>query len=137
MQNNIAVIQSVYRAMTAKDGEAIHKLSHPEIEVRQSEELPWGGTYKGLQESIGFFHRVGTFLESHVRIDGMLDAGDTVAAIGRTEGTVRSNGQSFTVPFVHLWTLKDERVARLEVFLDNPAMLTALAQTAPNNQERA
>ncbi len=130
MKKNLETIRKVYEAMAAKDGEAIRELSDPTIEVRQSEELPWGGTYRGLEEAMNFFHMVSGYLDSKVTVDRLMDAGDQFVVIGKTEGTVRETGRAFSVPLVHLWGLRDGRVAALVVLLDNPVMNAALKGAA-------
>lgn len=126
MRANPSTVLKVYEAIAAKDGAAIQVLSDPEIVVQQSTELPWGGTYRGLPDCMKFFHLVQSYLDSQVTPEKMIDAGDQVAVFGRTAGVVRAGGRAFSVPLIHLWTLRAGRVCALTVLLDNPTMIDAL-----------
>jgi ketosteroid isomerase-like protein len=52
-----------------------------------------------------------------------IDAGDHVAAVGRTRGRTRAGSAAFDLAVVHVWTVRD---TRLEVYIDTPAMREAL-----------
>ena len=58
--------------------------------------------------------------------DVIFEAGDHVVQRGRTQGTVRATGVAFDIPEVHVWTLRDGKVAAAEFYIDTPAMLAAL-----------
>ncbi len=60
----------------------------------------------------------------------MFQAGNRVVQYGRTVGTVRATGVSFDLPECHVWTVDDGRVTKAEFFIDTPAMLDALGNTA-------
>jgi len=49
-----------------------------------------------------------------------------VVAVGRTRGIARATGQPFDVAAVHLWTLRDGKIAAVRAFVDHPTMLAAL-----------
>ncbi len=122
---NVKVVTSLYDALRRKDIHSMAALSNPDITVHQSEEVPWGGVYQGIEQALQFFGKVSSFLDSSVSIERILDAGDCVAVIGRTVGTVKATQQPFDTPLVHLWQLREGRIASLAVFLDH-AMLPQL-----------
>jgi ketosteroid isomerase-like protein len=62
-----------------------------------------------------------------VAIERLIDGSDRVAVIGGTYGATKSIGRRFDVPLVHLWEFKDGLAVRLEVVVDVPTMLAALA----------
>lgn len=128
----VGTVLSVYDALARKDVAAITQLTAPEIEIRQSTELPWGGIYHGAAEAMAFFGKVTSFLDSRVTVERLLDAGDTIAVVGRTLGTVRATTTPFDVPLVHVWEVSDGRIARLTVVLDNPTMLPGIVCEVPS-----
>jgi ketosteroid isomerase-like protein len=99
---------------------------HPDVEIRQTELVPWGGHYRGHTGAREFFGQVVEAIDSRVTIERFIDAGDHVAAVGRTRGHARPGGVAFGLAVVHVWTIRDERLARLEVYIDTPAMREAL-----------
>lgn len=127
---NVDMVKDIYDALRRKDAHAIAVMSRADIQVQQSAELPWGGAYAGVEQAMAFFGKVMATIDSHVKMMQILDADDHIVVVGRTAGTVKATGKEFDVPFVHVWQLEGNRVARLDVFLDNVAMLPALAQEA-------
>jgi uncharacterized protein len=123
----VALIRDGYEAYRHKDLPAILALFDPEIELYQSELVPWGGTYRGHAGAQAFFGKLLAHIDSDVDPDQLLHAGDHIVVIGRSRGRVRATGVPFDVPAVHVWTLRDRRAVRFEAYLDTPAMLAALA----------
>jgi ketosteroid isomerase-like protein len=65
-------------------------------------------------------------IDSAVNVERLIDAGDHVVAVGRSRGRTRAGGVAFDLAVVHVWTVEDTRIARLEVYIDTPPMLQAL-----------
>jgi ketosteroid isomerase-like protein len=124
--DNVATIERVYHALAARDASAIQEVFAPDVTIRQSPELPWGGDYEGLDGAFTFFLTLVEHIESQVTTESLFAAGDHVVQTGRTRGTVRANGASFDIPEVHVWELRDGKVVRYQVYIDSPAMLEAL-----------
>ena len=128
MSPNIELVQSIYAAFFRRDMPAITERLSPDFEVIQSTQLPWGGHYHGIDGLQQFFGKLTTLLNnSALPIDRYLDAGDHVVAIGRTQGTVKSNNKPFDVPLAHVWHIKNGRAVRFTPYIDNPTMLACLA----------
>ena len=123
---NVELIEKVYEALRRKDADAVAAFCASDIQVHQSDELPWGGTYTGSGEAMQFFGKVMSFIDSEVAVERILDAGDYVVMTGRTVGTSKATRRKFDVPLVHLWRVKEQKVASLAVFLDNVSILPAL-----------
>jgi ketosteroid isomerase-like protein len=127
---NVAMVKEGYAAFARGDMGAVLALLDPEIEVWQSETVPWGGTYRGLEEFQTFVTRLSEHVQSEVEGGELLDAGDLVVMIGRSSGRAKKTGADFDVPVVHLWTIRADKLARLEVHMDTAQMLEALASSA-------
>ncbi|MDB4974715.1 MAG: hypothetical protein JWN48_3056 [Myxococcaceae bacterium] len=123
---NIKLVQAVYRAFQERDLTALSKLVSPEIVIRQSEQLPWGGSYRGLTELQQFFAKLVAHIDSNVSLDNLIDAGDEVVAVGRTSGKVLENGADFDVPLAHVWTIRAGLVVSFQPYIDVPTMLGSL-----------
>ena len=126
---NVQFIRHVYDALQRKDAAALAALSRPDIKVHQSNKLPWGGAYMGIEQAMLFFTRVVSYLDSNVHVERMLDAGDCIVTTGRTSGTAKKTGKAFDVPVVHVWKVEESKIVSLHVFLDNPSILPALQET--------
>jgi ketosteroid isomerase-like protein len=126
MERDVERIQELYRAFEKRNVLMVAQLMSPEVEIRQSAELPWGGEYKGHGGLQTFAKKLLEHVDSRVIIEQYIDAGECVVAMGRTVGKTRSNQVEFDVPVVHIWTLKEGRVVRFEPYIDNATMLAAL-----------
>jgi len=126
--NNVEVVAALYRAFASRDFAALPRLISPAITVRQTELLPWGGTFEGFAGFQRFTELLLGNVDSLVTPEEYVDAGDRVVAIARTLGHVRKNGAPFDLRAVHVWELRDGKAIRFEAYIDTPAMLDALAR---------
>lgn len=125
--DNVALIRSLYEAFRRRDLPAIAARIHPGIVVVQTELLPWGGRYEGLDGFRTFFGKLTQAIASEVEAERFVEAGDKVVAIGRTHGHVNGSQTPFDLTAVHVWTIRDGKVAGFEPYIDTPAMIEALA----------
>lgn len=126
-QEDVAVVQSAYEAFRRGDIQAIFTLLHPEIELYQSEWVPWGGKYKGHEEVGYFFSKLTETIESRVYPDQFIDDEEGhVVAVGHTRGSVRATRREFEVPVVHVWTIREGKADKFEAYIDTFQMRVAL-----------
>lgn len=125
-QNRVAV-RSAYDAYASNDLEALLALLDDDFEFRQSELVPWGGSYRGREGMSEFLGRITTHVDSVVDPEEFVEADDHVVVIGRSRGTTKATGRPFNVRAVHVWQVREGRLVRLDVYLDTPAMMEALA----------
>lgn len=124
---NIEIIKRIYEAFTHQDLDGLLKLVDPNCVVTQDAALPWGGRYVGHAGVTDFaFALMGT-IDSAVTVESLFEADGQVIQSGRTKGTVRANGNSFDIPEVHIWTLKDGKVVAAHFAIDTAAQLAVLA----------
>lgn len=125
-ENNTQVIMKLYEAFARRDLPALLQWVDPEIEIRQTTQLPWGGTYQGQQGLMSFAAKLLENLDSRVEMEEFVEAGESVVAIGHTRGQVRANHREFNVRAVHVWTVREGKALRFEAYIDTPLMLEAL-----------
>jgi uncharacterized protein len=123
----IEVVQAAYESFARRDIPKIFALFSPDIEIIQSEELPWGGHYRGHEGAREFFTKLTTHLDSTLEIERLINAGEHIVAVGWTQGKVKSTGATYRVPIAHVWKVRDGMVIQVQFLIDNPTMLTALA----------
>jgi ketosteroid isomerase-like protein len=124
---SLTLVRDVYDAFARRDLSAVLARLHPDVEIRQTELVPWGRDYRGHEAAREVFGRVVGAIDSTVTVERFIDAGDHVATVGRTRGRTRAGDVAFDLAVVHVWTVRDARLARLEVYIDTPAMQEALA----------
>ncbi|UFS99492.1 nuclear transport factor 2 family protein [Nocardia huaxiensis] len=124
-QPELDLIERVYRAFDTHDLAAIATLFSPEVQIRQTTELPWGGHFRGHAGAAEFFTTLLKHIDSKVIRERLFVAGDRVVQTGRTVGTTAA-GVTFDVPEVHVWRVHDGRITAYDAYIDTPAMLAAL-----------
>ncbi|HJQ30665.1 MAG TPA: nuclear transport factor 2 family protein [Pyrinomonadaceae bacterium] len=124
--DNVELIRRGYEAYARRDFAAVFALLHPEVEIYQTDSLPWGGTYRGHEQAREFFRRLSEQTEGGPEPAEFLAAGDDVVATGRLRGRVRANGRPFDLAIAHLWTVREGKIVRFAAYIDTPAMLAAL-----------
>lgn len=125
----VQIVEALYEGFRRRDFPVVFGLLSPDVEIVQSERLPWGGCYRGHEGARRFFGQLGSRINSTLSIERLIDSGDHVAAVGWTEGTVNATGAAHRVPIVHLWQIRDGQIARAQFFIDHPKMLEALEPT--------
>ena len=103
---------------------------HPDIVWHQAQGLPHGGVYYGLEEvRRNIFDPLDRdwWSEFTAKPEDFLDAGDEVVVLGRYRGVAQGSGKKLDVPFVHVWTMQDEKAIRFRQFLDTAGWVEALS----------
>lgn len=124
---NINLVKSLYEAFGRRDQATILSLIDPGIDIQQTDQLPWGGSYRGPQGMLAFFEKLLNNVESKLAIEKFVDAGNDVVMVGRTQGQTRAKNTPFDVTAIHVWTIRDGKVVGFHPYIDTPAMLEALA----------
>lgn len=125
-EKNLAAVQGVYEAYARKDVDAFLATLDPEVELFQSEEVPWGGTYHGREGALEFLQRLTGHVETTVDAKQFIMAGDRVVEVGYSRGHTKQGGTEFEIPEVHVWTMRDGKVVRFESYLDTVQMSSVL-----------
>ena len=120
------LIRNVYDAYARRDVAAALSRFSPEVEFVQTDLLPWGGRYHGIEGAQTSLGKLLAHVDSRVEVEEIISAGDQVVVIARTRGTTRVSGAPFDVRAVHVWTVREGSILRFEAYIDTPAMLLAL-----------
>jgi len=125
--SEVAVVEAVYDAFARADVNRILELFAPDCVVYQSHALPWDGTHQGHDGLLTFLVTLSSTIASTPEHEHLVADGDGhVAQVGRTRGTAKATGVEFDLFENHVWTVRDGKVARFEVYLDTAGMLAAL-----------
>ena len=99
---------------------------HPDMEWHNAPELPGGGVHRGREAVLADLAAQGEAWESRSATPSeIIPAGDKVVVIVEGSGTGKTSGAEVRIDVVHVWTLKEGRVTRIEAFLDRRAGLRA------------
>ena len=121
------VVRAMYEAFNNGDpGRAIAYL-HPDAELHQPPELPDAGSYLGLAEfQRGFNLWLDEWESFRYEIEELTDVGDRVLMEIRLWGIARGSGvETERRDVFHLWTIRDGKAQRCEVYFNRPDALGA------------
>lgn len=127
--NSLEIVDRAYIYLNKKDIPNYFSLMSPDVEFYQTRELPWGGDYRGLDEIKGFLSKIFPLIDSAVEIDRYISAGEKIVAIGKTSGSAKLTGKKFSCNLAHIWTVREAKILRLEVYIDTDVMNAALTPT--------
>jgi ketosteroid isomerase-like protein len=123
----VSVVRRLYGARG--DPKVIRQVLAPDIRWEVVEGFPHSGVYVGLDSVLqDFFGRLFQDFESFVAVGSeFFESGDRVIALGTYTGRAKETGKEFTARFAHVWTLRSEKIVRLQQCADTIQLHRALA----------
>jgi ketosteroid isomerase-like protein len=126
-QSEIDVLRGVYEAVSRRDWQAAFKDAQPDFELKTPDQNPIAGTYRGRQAIQAFFEEfwaafadVTTEAHQFEELDGRI----LVSLVIRLRP--KDSGATIEMRLTHLWTMRDGRPARCDVFLEREEALAAV-----------
>jgi ketosteroid isomerase-like protein len=115
----LEVVKEVYAAGSRGEWDLARGLFDQEIVWEPPSGGPTAGMYRGAQ---GAIDEVGTWTEPFEDFDWRPERlavnGDRVLVAGRMSGKGRGSGIPVEAEEFHVWTLRGDRIVRLQMFLD-------------------
>jgi ketosteroid isomerase-like protein len=136
---NVAVVHLLLEAFERDDVVAQLALMDPEVEIVEWPEGPEARTYRGHAGAI----RAGeSWSEAwewiRNEVDDFVEAGDRVLACGRTHGKGRGSAVEVAIDAFNVYTLRDGKVTRMELFTSRePALRAAGLTQSPTESEES
>jgi ketosteroid isomerase-like protein len=127
-EENVEVVRSMYEAFNESDRARALTYLHPEAELHQPRKHPDERDYYGLAE---FQRGTELWLEEwdsfRYEIQELTDVGDRVLMEIRLWGIAKGSGAEVERRDVfHLWTMRDGKAQRCDVYLNRPDALEAV-----------
>ncbi len=119
-QSSIEFIKGVYGAFGRGDVAAVLDAFADDVEWYEAEGMPYGGVYRSGDAVVrNVFGPISEDVEGFtVTPEEFIGSGDTVAVVVRYTGTGKLTGNALNEPVVHLWELRDGKLARFRQFID-------------------
>ena len=121
-KDNVGVLRSAYEAFGRGDVPAVLAAMDPAIEWNEAENFPYAdkNPYIGpAAVAEGLFARLGGEWDGFsVALEELLDAGDTVVALGRYGGTYKKTGTRIHAQFAHVWRLRGGKIVKFQQYTD-------------------
>ena len=121
----LALVRAAYGAFARGDMEALTgRYLDPEIEWRTTTDVPFQGTYRGMDEFLrGMGEWTEAFDEMTTEVEEMIDAGERAVVLHRMRGRGRDSG---VVVDLALWQVVAVREGKLVSMHDYPSREEAL-----------
>lgn len=119
---NLEIIKNLYDAFAKGDVPSVLSGMHENIVWNEAENFPYadGNPYVGPQAVLeGVFARCISEWEGFaVNMDTLYNAGANIIATGRYAGKNNQTAKVMNPQAVHIWTLQDGKITKLQQFID-------------------
>ena len=126
---NTRLAQSGYEAFGRGDMAALAAMMADDIEwvsPGDPDHDPNAGTFKGKEAVLGWFSGLGSSLDfTTFEPREFIAQNDKVVSLVYAEATVRQTGRAFVNHEAHVWTFRDGKVARFQIYEDTAAAAAA------------
>ena len=127
-RENTELVQHAYQHFKDGDIQGLLGLLSEDVEWKlfEMEGVPFSGTRRGDERVGEFFSQVFDTEEPlHFEPRELVAQGDKVVALGDYAWRVKSTGREYESDFVHVFTVRDGKVARFQEFMDTAAVSAA------------
>ena len=129
-ERTLATVRRFIAATGVERRNERRSLLHDDFVVHEAGGLPFSGDYHGSQGFFELLNRMNDVLELTAGPITTAPLGDdTFAARFRLTFTSRASGKSVEVRLVEIYTVRDGRIAELDVSYKDPAAVAALLAT--------
>ena len=119
-EQSVEVVEGLYEAFGRGDVPAVLGAMAADIEWHEAEGMPYGGVYHGPEEVAQkvFGPQIEDIPDFAVTPEEFIPSGDTVAVVARYTGTGNATGKALNLQVVHVWDVRDGKIARFRQFAD-------------------
>ncbi len=126
-QAEIEALRAVYEAVSRGDWDAAFHDARPDFELQTPDQNPIAGTYRGREAIRGFFAEIwAAFEEVTVQPEHFLELDDRILVSLHMQLRPSGSGATVDMRLTHLWTMRDGKPARCDVFLRREQALEAV-----------
>jgi ketosteroid isomerase-like protein len=126
-QADIETLRSAYDALSRGDWDGVLRVAHPDMELKAPDRHPLAGTYHGAGEVRRFFEEwFDPFEEVVAEPERFFVAGDRIVVFVLSLVRPKGSTATFEIRFAQLWTMRDGKAARCEMFPERQEALEAV-----------
>lgn len=134
---NTRVVREGYEKFGSSDVPGLLTLFHDDISwtTPKVENASFSGKRKGLEAVGEFFAQLNDAEEfSRFEPTEFIAQGDKVVVLGSSTSNVKSTGRNLDLEWVHVFTLREGKVAGFQEYFDSAAANKAFQKTAAANE---
>jgi len=136
---SVEVVEGIYEAFARGDVQAVLAAMSHDIEWYEAEGMPYGGRHQGpdaaAQNVLGPVAR--DIPDFAATPEELIASGETVAVVARYTGTGKVTGKELDLRVVHLWDVRDGKVARFRNFADTAKFLEVVPAEVAAGERRS
>ena len=129
MNDPADIVRGFYDALGRGDVPGVLARLHDQLEWTEAERFPYySGTWRSPQEVLDklLIPLARDWDRFSARAHDFIAQGDRVVTLGEYSGTFKATGKSMTAAFAHVWTIRDGRLARFDMYTDTAKVREAL-----------
>jgi ketosteroid isomerase-like protein len=116
-QADIETLRAGYEAVNRGDWDTAIGAAHRDFEWKSADLVPLAGTYRGPEEVRRFFDdQRKAFEEMHNEPEQFFERGDRIVVFVRLRARPIGSSAALLLRIAHVWTMRDGKAARCEVF---------------------
>lgn len=111
------LVMQAYQMYQDKNIKGILSLTSDDVEfiAPESDYIPFAGGHHGKDQVAGFFSKLDQSQDAlKFEPQSFIAEGDKVAVTGIASWHVKATGQTYDSPWVHIFTIRDGKIARFE-----------------------
>ena len=125
-QENVEIIRRGYERFAASAGAGGTAAPDFVWDMSKFRGWPEQQTYEGAEGARAFLRDwIAAWDEWEIEVEALHDAGDKVVAIVRQRGRSKTSGLPVEMAFGQVWTIRDGKSARMEMYADPAEALEA------------
>lgn len=109
MPVNVELVQRGYEALARGDFDALFRVLHPDVEMRDAGNFPEAGVYRGHQGVLDFLaQQAPVWDDFRILPERFIPVGDDgVLVLHKQVGRSKITGLQLEAPYAHVWTIRD------------------------------
>jgi ketosteroid isomerase-like protein len=123
-REDAGTVRASYEALNRGDVDGALDALHPDVEWRESRELPETDIYRGIaavRKLLDAFQE--SWLEFRQDVDDSIEAGDKVVVLLHLSARGRESGAQVDARYAHVWTMRDGKGVRVDAYYDREEAL--------------
>lgn len=122
-----STLDEIYAAFFSGDLDRWLSFWTEESIIWEAESLPYGGTYRGLEQIKKLAEKMGSlWTDLNLEIHEILGSDERLMAYGTWNGTGQKTGKRVTFPFAEMWVLKDGKVIEVVPIYSDTALINSV-----------
>ena len=116
-QEDIETLRSLYEAINRGDWDAAFRDADPNAEMKTANRMTRPGTYRGPEEIRRFFEDLlEPFEDVVVETEKFFERDDRILVFVLLHSRPRGSSARIEIRIAHLWTMRDGKIVRCELF---------------------